>query len=233
VDYELIIVDNGTGVRDLPGVVIQNDLNRGFARACNQGAEVAKSDVLVFLNNDTQPCGGWLSTMLSALGEPGVAAVGCKLVYPNGRIQHAGTAIVQDHNGRLRGLNETEDLPRRTVSAVSAAAMAVRRHAFERVGGFDEGYWNSHEDVDLCLKLGEAGWTILYEPAAVVRHDESASKAERFSGIQAARQRFNDQWVGKVAPSRALPAPASPPRARRLVRRVAGRIKRLVSNTSR
>ena len=233
VDYELIVVDNGTGAPDLPGRVIRNATNLGFAAATNQGARAARSEVLVFLNNDAAPTAGWLSKMLQALhADDSIAVVGCKVVFPDGAIQHAGTSIVERHDGILRGFNELDDLPRRMVPAVTAASMVIRKEVFDAVGGFDERYWNTYEDVDLCLKVGEAGWKILYEPDAVVVHLLHQGGTERWTGIRPGRALFHERWVGKVEPVRRLPAPAPKPfhsRVNLVLRRFARRaIDRLI-----
>ncbi|TFV90352.1 glycosyltransferase family 2 protein [Blastococcus sp. CT_GayMR16] len=227
---EVIVVDNGTGV-ELSGsrvTLIKNPENRGFAIACNQGAYAASNNLLLFLNNDTRPRDGWLAFLSESISsDSDVAVVGCKLVFPGGEIQHSGSVVSLDERGMLRGYNLTADLPKRYVSAVTAAAMLVRRDAFLDIGGFDEAYWNSHEDVDLCLRLGEVGWKILYDPRAIVQHIESAGGEQRHVGIDAARVRFNERWVGKVTPE---PRPVAHPLSlRRKVRNLARRrLRRLV-----
>src|SRR6185295_3561299 len=96
--YELILVDNGSQ-DDTPLLypaadkVLTLDKNLGFARACNLGAGIAAGDVLVFLNNDTEVHAGWLPALVDPLAAPGVGMTGARLVYPNGRIQHAGISF--------------------------------------------------------------------------------------------------------------------------------------------
>ncbi len=125
-----------------------------------------------------------------------VGAVGCKLLYPNGRVQHAevvlGVGGVADYAFRgLRG-----DAPgyvmramvAQRVSAVTAACMLVRRTAFDAVGGFDEAELAvAFNDVDLCLKLGQAGWKIVYTPEAVAEHRESISRGNDFDECRLGR----------------------------------------------
>lgn len=218
VDYEIIVVDNGsTGdVGDVieaagrdsgwgqPIVVVTNEANLGFARACNQGARLAQAPVLVFLNSDTEVHAGWAEAILRVLDQrPQVGAVGGLLLYPNGTCQHAGVLLVKNPDGvtldgahRLVGLPADDPRLHRAVDlpAVSAACMAVRAAAFAAAGGFDEGYWNGNEDVDLCLALGARGWAVAYEPSVVVTHQESASGPQRWSRVQENRSRLSYRW---------------------------------------
>lgn len=218
VSYEVIVVDNASTdatpelCASLGGnaTVIRNDENLGFARACNQGARAAATDRLLFLNTDTQPFPDWLPPLLATVEqEPDVGAVGCKLLFPDGTVQHGGVVLVQQSSYPTLG---AQHLPyrvpaddalanlRRDVSVATAASILIRRQAFDQVGGFDEAYWNGYEDVDLCLALGAAGWRIVYEPASVLIHHESASGAERFSKWEANVDRLQAKWAGKATP---------------------------------
>jgi GT2 family glycosyltransferase len=164
--------------------VLRMDENVGFAAACNRGAAAATGGLLVFLNNDTEPRPGWLEALVGqAEREPAAAVVGAKLVYPTGTVQHAGVVFGQDgypHN-LYAGLPEDHPAVNRSrpLQAVTAACMMVRRGAFERAGGFDEGFENSLEDVDLCLRIGAEGGEVHYCHDAVVVHLESASRGRR------------------------------------------------------
>lgn len=219
--YELVIVDNGSSdgtgsycaelKARYPHVkVVQNAENLGFSKACNQGAEAATGDYLLFLNNDTEVMPGWFHPLTTTLDrDPAVAAVGNKLLYPDGAVQHCGVAVVQSserewlvaiHLFRGANANIAEVNERRIYQVVTGACMLVRRSSFRAVGGFDEGYWNGYEDVDLCFKLREAGGEIVYEPASVVIHKESQSGPERLRKASENDQRLNDKWLGKVAP---------------------------------
>ena len=89
---------------------------------------------------------------------------------------------------------------RRDVSVATAACLAVRIQPFRQAGCFDEGYWNGYEDVDLCLTMRSAGWRIVYEPASVLTHHESASGKERFRAVDANVERLQERWGGKAIP---------------------------------
>lgn len=216
--YEVVLVDNGstdaTGdlLAGLEGdvVVVRNDTNLGFARACNQGAAASSGDLLVFLNNDTEVTPGWLGALLGGFAaDPSIGAAGARLLFPDGSLQHAGMVLVERtdlgvYEGMHRWVGQPADTPGALqpayLQAVTGAVLGVRPHAFAEVGGFDEGYWNCFEDVDLCLQLGAAGWRIAYLPACVVVHHESASGPERRTGIPAGARRFADRWRGRFTP---------------------------------
>jgi Flp pilus assembly protein TadD len=180
--------------------IIRNTENLGFARACNQGAKAAKGRYLVFLNNDTIPRHGWLRALVQEVeSHPEVAVVGSKLLYPDGTVQHAGVGFSRicftpyHVYGGFPGDAEAVSR-RREFQAVTAACMLVRRHAFEALGGFDEGFVNGFEDVDFCLRVREAGGRIIYQPQSVLIHLESQTPGrkqhEKDNG-----KRFLERWA--------------------------------------
>ncbi|MGE3979361.1 MAG: glycosyltransferase [Nitrospira sp.] len=206
-EYELIIVDNGSTdgttdfLRQLSGDVriIVNEENLGFAKACNQGAAAAWGKYLVFLNNDTIPQPGWLAALAAEVdGHAEVGIVGSKLLYPDGTVQHAG--VVRDCARRLpyhiyKGFAASHPAvnQRREFQIVTAACLLIRRALFEEVGGFDEGYVNGFEDVDLCLKVRERGYVVVYQPRSVVVHLESQTPGRKtHDDVNATR--FLDRW---------------------------------------
>ncbi len=214
--YEVVLVDNGSTdatatLRDDPAnpvlTVLRNDTNRGYAVACNQGARVSSRDVVLFLNNSTEVQSGWLEPLLDELGaHPEVGAVGARLLYPDGTVQHAGVDLVFDTDGVLDGVHRFRGsagddpavLDRCTVPVVTGALLAVRREAFWAVGGFDEDYWNGNEDVDLCLSLRTAGWRVVYRPDSCAVHHEPASGPERFTMGSDNRRRLDERWADRV-----------------------------------
>jgi GT2 family glycosyltransferase len=173
--------------------VIRNAVNRGFAVGCNQGAAAAVSDQVVFLNNDTEVHAGWLPPLLEAMTED-VAAVGSLLVYPDGGVQHGGIRLHRDHRGVLVAENIHEEGNRRDVEAVTGACMLVDRARFWAAGGFDTGFINGYEDVDLCLSFRQIGWRIVYQPASIVMHRESASGRERWAYVSDNVARLQVKW---------------------------------------
>jgi GT2 family glycosyltransferase len=208
-ECEVVVVDDAstdstaeflTGYGDAIWVV-EMPSNTGYAGACNEGARTARGNLLVFLNNDTEPRAGWLKALLRhADTNPGAAAIGAKLLYPTGAVQHAGVAIGQDgypHNLYAGFPAEHPAVNRsRRLQAVTGACMLVRRDVFEAVAGFDVGFHNSLEDVDLCLRIGEAGGEVHYCHEAVVTHMESASRGrqDRFEqSVLLYRERWRDR----------------------------------------
>ena len=217
--YEVVLVDNGSAdatgdllaMLDGDVTIIRNPENLGFSRACNQGAAAARTELILFLNNDTEPQPGWLEPMLQVVQrEPGVGVVGSRLLFPDGTLQHAGVFVVEDYTGAVpfyavhRFYQEPPDLPQANVcedlQVVTGASMLVRRSAFYAAGGFDEGYWNGSEDVDLCFKIRELGWRVVYEPASLLIHHESVSGPERFRKADENIARLVKKWAGRVVP---------------------------------
>lgn len=207
VSYEVVVVDNGStdGVQDflrtLSGdvQVIRNQENLGFAKACNQGARAARGEFLVFLNNDTIPLKGWLAALVEEVrAHQDVAVVGSKLLYEDGTIQHAGVAFSREwfmpyHMYRGMSAQTPCVSRRREFQCVTAACMLVRREAFQQAGGFDEGYRNGFEDVDLCLKIREQKRTIVYQPQSVLYHLESRTPGRNIYEEDNSR-RLRDRW---------------------------------------
>lgn len=192
-DYELVVVDNGTGVAVDANIVIRNQENRGFAVACNQGAAAAHGNHLVFLNNDTEVQAGWLEPLVAHL-ERGVGIVGSRLVYPDGSVQHAGVSL-RRADGVLVAENRRGEFAEGLVEAVTGACLAIHRDVFWKLGGFDAGYRNGYEDVDLCLKARAAGYRVVYEPASTVIHHESASGGARWTHVRENVARLQEQWA--------------------------------------
>jgi GT2 family glycosyltransferase len=217
--YEVILVDNASTdatpqlLDCLEGnvKVVVNEKNLGFAAASNQGAELAGTPNLLFLNNDIEAKAGWLEAMLKVIdADPTVAAVGSRLLFPDGTLQHAGVAMLLCEGSEvpLRAFHahygQPADFAEANVPAeyqvLTGACLLVRRGVFGQVGGFDPYYWNGCEDVDLCLKIGEAGWTLVYQPASVLIHHESQSGAERYTRVAGNEQLLCSRWLGKVEP---------------------------------
>jgi GT2 family glycosyltransferase/uncharacterized coiled-coil protein SlyX len=154
--------------------------------ALNNGAvRGAKGEYLLFMNNDMEVIGAeWMEMMLEHAQRPEVGAVGARLLYPDGSVQHAG--VVLGIGGAAN--HAFRRLPRedpgyfglaqvvRNVSAVTGACMMVRREVFDQMGGFDERLPVAFNDIDFCLKLRKAGYLIVYTPFAELYHHESATR---------------------------------------------------------
>jgi GT2 family glycosyltransferase/glycosyltransferase involved in cell wall biosynthesis/SAM-dependent methyltransferase/Flp pilus assembly protein TadD len=209
--YEVIIIDNGSSdgtgdfLQQLGGDVrvITNSRNLGFAKACNQGARVARGTYVVFLNNDTIPLQGWLGALVAEVEmHPEVGIVGGKLLYPDGTVQHAGVVLDRTH---LSPYHIYKSFPgdhpavnqRREFQIVTGACLLIRRSLFQEVGGFDEAFVNGFEDVDLCLKIREKGHVVVYQPRSVLYHLESQTsgrKSHEEENAKALHERWGTHW---------------------------------------
>ena len=151
-----------------------------FSAKCNAGAEAARGEYLVFYNDDVRVMTpSWVEALLEAASLPGVGAVAPKLLYEDGTIQHAGmvagtrrlltTAFHCFPHGSPAHFNMAQSL--REVTLLAGACLAMRRSVFREIGGFDAVYTpTAHSDVDLCLRLREAGYRCLYTPHAELTH---------------------------------------------------------------
>lgn len=175
-------------------MVDDNHYRRGFARTCNLGARDAIGDVLVFLNNDTIPQRGWLEPLVAKASE-GIA--GSLLRYPDGRIQHAGVRV--GYEGEIvTAWNILDDMPSGEVDAVTGACLAIERDRFFELGGFDEGFVNGYEDVDLCLRHRALGGKCWFVAESSVIHLESQSGSARWTHVAQNVRRLHERWNGKL-----------------------------------
>jgi glycosyltransferase involved in cell wall biosynthesis len=204
----VIAVDNGStpetreylaGLGDKITFIV-NPENRGFSHACNQGAAAAGPELLLFLNNDTVPQTGWLEAMLDVIeSDPLAGAVGSKLVFPDRTVQHCGIVIshlhipYQHYRGcpeNLACVNQTREF-----QAVTGACLMVPRALFREIGGFEEGYLNGCEDVDLCFKIRAAGRRVIYAHRSVLIHYEGKSE-NRQARMKENSELFAQKWGG-------------------------------------
>lgn len=205
---ELVIVDNGSTDPAVAALYAEWDadprvrrLDRpgpfNFSRLVNDGAAASRGDVLVLLNNDVEVLHpDWLTAMVRQALRPEVGAVGAKLLFGNGRIQHAGVVVGlggrAGHILRNRPADTPGHLGRLTVAhevaGVTAACLAVAREKFEAVGGLDAAAFPiDFNDIDLCLRLAQAGWHAVWTPRATLAHHESVSRGP---SVGPARERF-------------------------------------------
>jgi N-acetylglucosaminyl-diphospho-decaprenol L-rhamnosyltransferase len=190
---EVVVVDNASTdasveiARGYGAKVLENPANLGFSRAINAGVQITGAPWLLIANPDTWLSPGSLRRLLAtASSDPRIGGVGPHLAnpdgsdYPTGRRfpsllmggLHAVLAPVWPDNPATRryhmaGVDRSRPLD---VDWVSGACMLVRRRAFEQVGGFDPGYFMYFEDMDACLRLHRAGWRVVFDPLAEVKH---------------------------------------------------------------
>ncbi|MBV8848091.1 MAG: glycosyltransferase [Methylobacteriaceae bacterium] len=195
--YRIVIVDNGSKApasrailsrlaHDARVTVLAKPGPFNFAALCNAGAALGNEPVIVFLNDDTRILSAdWLARMTLASALPEIGAVGAKLLYPDGRVQHAGVTLGLGEAAGHFGAGATEadagwagrHRAVHEVSAVTGACLAVERQKFTAVGGFDsENLPIELNDVDLCLRLGERGWKTVCLSDLSLFHEESASR---------------------------------------------------------
>lgn len=206
--YELIVVDNGSVepkavayLADLagrPGVrVLRDDSPFNYSRLNNRAAATARGEVLCLLNDDIEVLTpDWLEEMVSFAVQPDVGAVGARLWYPDGTLQHGGV-ILGICNGaahahpRLRRGDRGyfgRAVLQQELSAVTAACLAVRAGLFAAVGGLDERLEVAFNDVDFCLRLRLMGHRNVWTPFAELVHHESASRGHNDTPAKRARE---------------------------------------------
>ena len=190
----LVVVDNGSSddgaaivAAEFPQVqLIHSAAPLGFAGAINCGIRAALAagappDTLVLLNQDTEAHPGWLAALLAPLAaDPAAGIVGCKALFPNGTIQHAGAEILWPLGyGRNQGYGQPDAGTFDAAPAyVAFVGVALRRAMLDQIGLLDEGFNPAYfEDADLCLRARAAGWRVVYAPAAVLTHHEGAAAA--------------------------------------------------------
>ncbi|WP_048860783.1 glycosyltransferase family 2 protein, partial [Acidisphaera rubrifaciens] len=195
--YEIVLVDNGSDDPDMlawlaelprtvPRVrVLRDDRPFNYSALNNAGVAAASGEVICLLNNDieiTQP--GWLDEMVAIALQPGVGAVGARLWYPDGTLQHGGVTLgvggIANH--AFYGLRRGDPgyfgraVLMQSYSAVTAACLVVRAEAYHAIGGFDAALPVAFNDVDFCLRLRAAGLRNVWTPFAEAVHHESATR---------------------------------------------------------
>ncbi|MCC6547741.1 glycosyltransferase family 2 protein [Candidatus Sumerlaeota bacterium] len=194
--HEVIVVDNGSSdglsdfvVANYPWVtLVRAPRNLGFAGGNNLGIVNAVGDVVVLLNDDTEPRANWLAPIRDAFAaNRRLGIAGCSLLYPGGeKIQHQGGVIhangLTDHAEWNAQWSGEDSLPAHIDAPyVTGAAMAIRRSVIDRVGMLDAGYWPIYfEEVDFCERATRAGFGCAVVPRSVVIHHESQTTV-RFS----------------------------------------------------
>ncbi|HZT57203.1 MAG TPA: glycosyltransferase [Pyrinomonadaceae bacterium] len=217
-DTEVIVVNNASTdetremLSHFDGFVrvIDNDTNRGFVDACNQGAAAARGRFLVFLNNDTVVLPGWLENLVETIeSDERAGAVGSLFLYPDGRIQEAGAIVWSNgeafHYGWGRSPEDRRFAFAREVDYCSGASLLVRKDLFDRLGGFDRRYAPAYyEDTDICMGVRSLGFKVVYQPRSRLVHYEGATAGtdtrtgfKRFQVVN--REKFYEKWRDTLA----------------------------------
>ncbi len=199
-NQRLIVVDNASGdgsadlvTAEFPAAdLVEAPANLGFAAAANAGIDRGSAPYVFVLNPDTEVPPETVDALLALLEtKPQVGICGCKLVRPDGRLDHAARRsfpTILGALGHFTGVGRTRRAPRSLaqyrapdvegggpIDAVNGAFMLIRRAALEEVGGFDERYWMYMEDLDLCFRFAQAGWVTWYEPSVTALHVKAAA----------------------------------------------------------
>lgn len=203
-DSEIVIVDNGStdGTaqflhsfrnRTDSVKVLQLEENRGYSEANNIGAKAAAGELLIFLNNDMLALPGSFAPYLEELRKEDVGMVGCRLLYANDTIQHAGISVhISGHPVHRKvgmPLEEDAEAARVRTFAITGACIGMRASDFRYFGGFDTGFAILYQDTDLCMKVLASGKQIIYRPDALLYHYESVT-----SGAVKAHDVIEKDW---------------------------------------
>jgi len=198
--FEIVVVDNGSVEAETLAFLREGEADKSirvlvdtgpfnYSRLNNRAATKARGEILVFLNNDTEiDDPGWLTEMVSHAARSEVSAVGARLWFPDGTLQHGGVILglggVAGHafphipHGHPGYFNRA--LLQQNYSAVTGACLAMRKVVFEELRGFDEKNLGvSFNDIDLCLRLMQRGYRIVWTPYANLIHHESASRGHQ------------------------------------------------------
>ncbi|HEY8999554.1 MAG TPA: glycosyltransferase family 2 protein [Candidatus Saccharimonadales bacterium] len=227
--FEIVLVDTGSTderveayydkvTRMNPGIVKVVRWKKtpfNYSDSCNFGAKHSRGEYLLFLNNDTElksHSDSWIQNLLEHAQRDNVGAVGAKLLFPSDRIQHAGVVVTEQDIAFHPFYNQIPEVDIftyiyvnnvRNVAAVTGACLMVSRKKFDEVGGFDVKLRVTYNDVDLCLKLLDAGYLNVYTPFVELTHYESVSvgkittASRDTSELEAASALMRERWSGK------------------------------------
>jgi GT2 family glycosyltransferase len=210
-NYEIMVI----GHSEIPPAVALEVASRGgthipydgalnIAAKMNLGAATARGDYLLFLNDDTEVVTpDWIESLLEFAQQPDIGAVGAKLLYPEGLIQHAGVVLTAEKgvhwHGRFPATHPgyaNSCVVHRNCLAVTGACVMSRADAFHAVGGFTEQLPLDFNDIDYCLKLIDAGQRVVFQPHAQLLHHEAVSKP-RVTLDSRSGQLFRARWSAR------------------------------------
>lgn len=206
--FEIVIVDNGSDDLDTLDYmarlavdhrvrILRDDRPFNYSALNNRAVEIARGEFVALVNNDVEIIdGGWLDEVMGHALRPEVGIVGVKLLYTNGSVQHAGVIVglsgCADHLHRGLGRDEpgyqARAVTTQSLSAVTGACLVVRRSLYRQLGGLNEiDLAVAFNDVDFCLRVRQAGYTVLWTPHAVLYHHESATRGQDDTAEKMAR----------------------------------------------
>jgi len=220
--FEIVIIDNGSvkpetlaffDSLDERVTVVRDDRPFNYSALHNGAVSACRGEVLCLLNDDTTVITpDWLSAMVAQLWQPGVGLVGAKLIYPDGRVQHAG--VILGPQGLATHVNQFHDktdhgyFGRTSLAsefqACTAACIVVRRSTWDDVGGLDEALQVAFNDIDFCLRVQRTGLKVTYTPHAQLVHYESVSRGldtegEKYRRFMREILMIRDRWGLEIA----------------------------------
>ncbi len=222
--YEIIIIENNSNTKEIFEYYKKIQKKRrqirvvkwrgefNYAAINNFGVKYSKGDFILCLNNDTEVISpDWIQEMLMFAQREDVGAVGAKLYYPDETIQHAGVILgvggVAGHSHKGFARQEYGYIGRliyaQNLSAVTAACIMIRRSVWDQVRGFDEVFKVALNDVDLCMRIRQAGYLIVWTPFAELYHYESKSRGlentpEKRVRFEGERELFKERWKAEL-----------------------------------
>lgn len=209
-NYEIIVVDNDSSdetveylkelSKELPIKIIENKTNESFSEANNKGVRESEGEYVLLLNNDMEPIYGWLNHMMKTyLESPEIGVVGAKLIFPfreddptSMRTQNEGirytelNGFLNPNDGYIVPYNIKEgnvfdnDGENQQLASVLGASLLIKKDLYEEVGGLDDGYIYNYEDIDLCFKIIDKGYKVIYNPKAKLYHYYQATRKDGF-----------------------------------------------------
>ncbi len=223
-NYEIVIVDNGSDEQSVfdyyeelkaePRVKLCSlDIPFNYSKLNNFAARQASGEYYLLLNNDIEILTPeWIEEMLMYVQREDVGAAGAMLYYPDDTIQHAGCILgiggIAGHSHKRFPRSDAGYMGRlcyaQNVSAVTAACMLIKASVWQEVGGLDESFQVAFNDIDLCMKIREAGYLIVWTPHAEAYHYESKTRgledsAEKIKRFQSEIRRFELKWGEQLA----------------------------------
>ena len=203
---EIIIVDDGfldmkINIYKLPSKVIylSNDKNLGYSGSVNVGIKKATGKYITTINSDILLDSNWLKETRTIFdSKKNVGLVGAKLIYPDtGRIQNMGVKYGKDIVININKMRKADDPVvnyEMEVESISDALATMPKQLIIDVNGYDEAFYNSHDDLDLCLKIKKKGYKILYSPKIIGYHVTSASADFRYIKEKESASLFFNKW---------------------------------------
>lgn len=209
-NYELIVVDNNSSeaatieyfdeLRSTGIIVIDAPIPFNYSKLNNLAIPYSSGNILCLMNNDIEIIDGdWMREMVSFAARPEIGCVGAKLLYPSGKVQHAGVVLgiggVAGH--AMIGIDDADygyfgrASVHQSYSAVTAACLMIKSDIYKQLNGLDEELAVAFNDVDFCIRVREAGFRNIWTPFAKMYHHESASRGAEDNPVKLAR--FNNE----------------------------------------